>query len=186
MLARNTRIGVQTPYGESIVPLPEHYFAGGGNSLRGFSINQAGPRDPSTGGPLGGNGMFVNNLELRFPPTPLPFFQENLSFIVFHDMGNVFDTSEHMWQNLLRWHQKNPEYCVVENGQPLYPGKTCDFNYVTHAIGTGIRYKTPIGPVRFDLGYNLNPPVFPILDGTNPRSETVRRFNVFFSIGQTF
>jgi outer membrane protein insertion porin family len=53
-------------------------------------------------------------------------------------------------------------------------------------VGTGIRYRTPIGPIRVDLGYNLNPPVFPIRQDVTPHSETVRRFNFFFSIGQTF
>src|SRR5580704_15386269 len=32
-----------------IIPLPERFFAGGGTSLRGFALNQAGPRDPCTG-----------------------------------------------------------------------------------------------------------------------------------------
>ncbi len=54
------------------IPLPERYFVGGSNSHRGFAINQAGPRDPYSGAPLGGNAMFVNNLELRLPPAPLP------------------------------------------------------------------------------------------------------------------
>ncbi len=182
VLARSTRIGVQSPFKNSTVPLPEHFFAGGGNSLRGFAINQAGPRDPNTGGPLGGNAMFVNNIELRFPPTNLPFLQDNLSFVAFHDMGNVFDTAEHMWTSLGKWHQRNPLDCAnVSSTAP-----TCDFNYITHSVGTGVRYRTPIGPIRVDFGYNLNPPVFPIREGTNPHSETVRRFNFFFSIGQTF
>lgn len=181
VLARSTRIGVQSPYHNSSVPLPEHFFAGGGNSLRGFAINQAGPRDPSTGGPLGGNAMFVNNVELRFPPLTLPIMQDNLSFIAFHDMGNIFDSAEHMWGHLFQWKQKDPIAC-----RDLSASSVCDFNYVSHSVGSGIRYKTPIGPVRVDVGYNLNPPVFPIKQGANPRSETVRRFNFFFSIGQTF
>lgn len=182
VLARSTRIGVQSPYHNSSVPLPEHFFAGGGNSLRGFAINQAGPRDPATGGPLGGNAMFVNQIELRFPPPTLPFAQDNLSFVAFHDMGNIFDTAENMWSNLAKWHQRDPISCTKVTD----PNSVCDFNYVTHSVGTGIRYRTPIGPIRVDIGYNLNPPVFPIKQGATPHSETVRRFNFFFSIGQTF
>ena len=52
VFARSTRFGVQTPYGNSLstdIPLPERFFAGGGTSLRGFGLNQAGPRDPVTG-----------------------------------------------------------------------------------------------------------------------------------------
>ena len=181
VLARSTRVGVQSPYRNSTVPLPEHFFAGGGNSLRGFSINQAGPRDPQTGGPLGGNGMFVNSVELRFPAMTLPFVQENLSFVAFHDMGNVFDTADNMWGHLTRWKQKDPINCSYTSTT------TCDFNFMSQAVGTGIRYRTPIGPIRVDLGYNLNPARFPVGQGTTTgHNETVRRFNIFFSIGQTF
>jgi outer membrane protein assembly complex protein YaeT len=180
VLARATRIGVQTPYNNSAVPLPEHYFAGGGNSLRGFAINQAGPRDPDTGGPLGGNGLIVNNLELRFPAVTLPFVQDNLSFVAFHDMGNVFDTSENMWTHLAQWNQKDRSKCQGGTGQ------ICDFNFVTHSIGTGIRYRTPIGPIRVDLGYNINPATFPVNQNLTNPTQQVRRFNIFFSIGQTF
>ena len=76
VFARSLRIGVETPYGSlGYVPLPERYFVGGSNSHRGFSINQAGPRDLFSGYPLGGNAMFVNNLELRMPPVPLPLWE---------------------------------------------------------------------------------------------------------------
>src|SRR5262249_9092441 len=52
VFARSTRIGIQEPYGtgtQRIIPLPELFFAGGGNSHRGYAINQAGPRDLHTG-----------------------------------------------------------------------------------------------------------------------------------------
>lgn len=192
VLARSTRIGFELPYGTCDscapgqfveVPLPERFFEGGGNSHRGFSINQAGPRDISSGTVVGGNADFINNVELRFPPVLLPLVQQNLSFVVFHDMGNVFPTGKELFSNFLRWNQKNPQAC-----RDLLP--TCDFSFIAHAVGTGVRYKTPIGPVRVDLGYNLNPAVFPIRNpiGTNvvPHAETIRRFNLFFSIGQTF
>lgn len=182
VLARNTRIGVEIPYGKNdFVPLPERFFVGGSNSLRGFAINQAGPRDPSTGGPVGGNAMFVNNIELRLPPTALPYVGENVNFVFFHDMGNGFTQSRDMWKNLFRWSQKDKAAC-----RDLSTAAVCDLNYVSHSVGAGIRYKTPIGPIRIDYGYNLNPPLFPIKDGTPTRSETLRRSNFFFSIGQTF
>jgi outer membrane translocation and assembly module TamA len=60
----------------------------------------------------------------------------------------------------------------------------CNFNYMVHAIGSGIRYRTPIGPISFDLGYSLNPPTFPIAQQS--RFENLGHFNFYFSIGQTF
>jgi outer membrane protein insertion porin family len=55
---------------------------------------------------------------------------------------------------------------------------------MSQAVGGGIRYRTPIGPVSLDLGYNLNPPAFPI--ASQNRSDTLKRLNFFFNIGQTF
>ena len=191
VFARSLRMGVETPYGSlGYVPLPERYFVGGSNSHRGFAINQAGPRDPDSGSPLGGNAMVVNNLELRFPPAPLPFVHNDLSFVLFHDIGNAFGTANEMWKNLGRFNQRDQPSC-----RNLSASATCDFSYMSQSLGTGLRYRTPIGPVRVDLGYNLNPPVFPVKDpcagvtGTCtaiPHVEQVRHFNLFFSIGQTF
>ncbi len=98
--------------GATVIPLAERFLAGGGNSHRGFGLNQAGPRDPVTGFPLGGSALFLNNLELRFPPTTLPYVQDNISFALFWDAGNVFVDGRHMLDNLLRWRQRNPEMCL--------------------------------------------------------------------------
>ena len=48
---------------DELIPLPERSYAGGPTSLRGFSINAAGPRDPETGFPIGGAGALVNSTE---------------------------------------------------------------------------------------------------------------------------
>ena len=127
VLARNTQIGICDPYGTNnflsipptgtlpseatSVPLPELFFAGGGNSLRGFSINQAGPRDLQTGYPIGGQGLFVNNLEIRTPPVPLPYVGDNLAFVFFHDMGNVFATPNQIASGMLRFQQPSIASC---------------------------------------------------------------------------
>jgi outer membrane protein assembly complex protein YaeT len=187
VFARTLRLGLAEPFGTTdVLPLPERFFAGGGNSLRGFAINQAGPRDLTTGEPLGGNAMIVNSFELRTPTVALPWIGNNMGFVLFHDAGNVFARTNDMVHSLVRWAQPNPELCRQES-----TGKQCSFNYISHALGGGIRYRTPIGPVRLDFGYNLNPPVFPIYpDKSNNfapfRYEQLRHFNFIFSIGQTF
>ena len=66
---------------------------------------------------------------------------------------------------------------------------TCDFNYYEHNVGVGARYNTPVGPIRVDLSYSLNPPVYPVLfDFANnpPHVGQASHFNFFFSIGQSF
>jgi outer membrane protein insertion porin family len=205
VFARSTRIGIEEPFSDtsaaiappgpgtlppsSFIPLPERFLAGGGTSHRGFGVNQAGPRDLSTGQPLGGEAMFLNNLELRSPPVPLPFVGNNLGLVFFNDIGNVFTSPTDMIHSLFQYSQRNRATCLIPNAG------SCDFNYMSVAVGGGIRYKTPIGPISFDLGYNLNPPAFPIGNPPSPgngqpppppSSQVLRHFNYFFNIGQTF
>jgi outer membrane protein assembly complex protein YaeT len=51
-----------------------------------------------------------------------------------------------------------------------------------YAVGPGFRYQTPIGPIRFDFGYQLNPIPGLLING-EPQT---RRWRVHFSIGQAF
>src|SRR5207245_9913030 len=118
---------------------------------------------------------------------------------IFHDIGYVFTDGNHMLDSLLRWHQ-NKALCSQRLNSTYQAGSgaaLCNYNYISHAIGLGVRYKTPVGPVRFDFGYNLNPTVFPNFvqapkfDPLAPVYDFVRTkqagpFNVYFSIGQTF
>ncbi len=216
VLARNTRIGFENAFGANpnistdptspcygtllaanpscnAVPLPERLYAGGATSHRGFGINAAGPRDLQTGFPVGGSAALVNTVELRLPPPTLPVVGNSVSFVVFHDMGNVFRNVSDMFPSIGRFHQStSKDTCspVDANGnlKPVAVG-TCDFNYFSHALGLGARYATPVGPIRVDLSYNLNPPYYPVIydfNGSNPYLGQVSHFNFFFSIGQSF
>jgi len=80
-------------------------------------------------------------------------FSKNLGGVLFLDAGNVWAESWSIRLNDLRY-----------------------------AIGPGIRYQTPIGPIRFDLGYQLNPIPGLLVDG-EPQT---RRWRLHFSIGQAF
>lgn len=186
VLARSTRLGILLPFGpeqevtstnpvtqvsttslQRVIPLPERFFSGGTDTLRGFAINQAGPRDPVTGFPIGGNALLINNLELRFP-----LIGQNIGGVLFYDLGNVYTTVSALPRALLRIHQ---------------PSIT-DLNYTSHTVGVGLRYLTPVGPIRLDLAYNLNPPTTQQFTGTTlqPTLQPLPHFHFFFSIGQTF
>ncbi len=178
------------------VPLPERLYAGGATSHRGFGINDAGPRDLTTGYPVGGSGVVVNTFELRLPPPTLPIFGTSLSFVIFHDMGNVFEYPRYMFSSIRNFHQPNESTCKNLAGPLAAAGGvaadavgTCDFNYYSHAIGLGLRYATPVGPIRVDFSYNLNPPIYPVFDDyttSAPYVGQASHFNFFFSIGQAF
>ena len=175
------------------IPLPERMYAGGATSHRGFGINDAGPRDLTTGYPVGGSGVLVNTFELRLPPATLPVVGNNVSFVLFHDMGNVFRYSGDIFSSIKNFHQPDEATC---RNVTLPPGVaqanatgTCNFNYYSHAAGLGVRYNTPVGPIRLDLAYNLNPPVYPVFDDyttSGPYVGQASHFQFFFSIGQAF
>jgi outer membrane protein assembly factor BamA len=167
------------------VPLPERLYAGGATSHRGFGINDAGPRDLQTGYPVGGNAVFVNSTELRLPAPTLPFVGDSVAFVLFHDMGNTFTHISDMFPSFTHYHQPDQSTCAnVSN-----TFGTCNFNYFSHAVGVGARYKTPVGPIRVDFSWNLNPPVYPVIydfNGAAPYEGQAGHFNFFFSIGQAF
>ncbi len=169
------------------VPLPERLYAGGASSDRGFGINDAGPRDLQTGFPVGGSAVFVNSFELRLPAQTLPFVGNSLSFVLFHDMGNVFRSPSEMFPSFLHFRQPDHQTCEQVIGVTI---GTCNFNYFSHAIGIGARYHTAVGPIRLDLSYNLDPTIYPVLPTggatATPYSTNSGHFQFFFSIGQAF
>lgn len=142
VFAESIRLGLAKAFSSSFIPTSQLFFSGGGTSLRGFPIDEAGPQrlvpfctglQNQTGCvnvtvPVGGNELFIFNSEVRFP-LHIPFgFLKPLGGVVFYDGGNVYSAI-----NL-------PNFV----------------NNFTNTIGVGLRYATPIGPIRFDLGYNLN------------------------------
>jgi outer membrane protein assembly complex protein YaeT len=183
VFARSMHFGYEQPWGHTVepddpscavtcdtIPLPERFFAGGGASLRGFSLNQAGPRDPVTGFPIGGLALLTFNQELRFP-MKLPFVGNRLGGTLFYDGGNVYSDVDHI---TLRW--KSPS--------------TTDLNYFSHTVGFGVRYPTPVGPVRIDIGYQLNPAQYQANVTTSGVTQTdtfrLPHFGFFFNIGSIF
>lgn len=153
--AESIRIGLAEPFSNSFVPLSEAFFTGGGNSLRGFPLDGAGPQRKvevcSSGSssdctliqvPNGGNELLLLNSEARIP---LPI-KKGLSLAAFYDGGNVFpDVGFHDFSSLY-----------------------------SNNVGLGLRYSTPVGPIRIDIGRNLNP-----IQGINA-------IQYFIGIGQAF
>jgi outer membrane protein assembly complex protein YaeT len=93
------------------------------------------------------------NSMLAFSEELRASFRGNLGGVIFLDAGNVWAESLGFKLNDLRY-----------------------------AIGPGLRYQTPVGPIRFDIGYQLNPTPELIVNG-EPQT---RRWRMHFSIGQAF
>jgi outer membrane protein insertion porin family len=90
---------------------------------------------------------------------PLSFIPfRNLQGAVFYDTGNVF---EHY-----------SDFALTE---------------FTHSVGTGLRYITPIGPIRFDVGFTLRPkPSFLDFSQSPPKEVIPARYAVHFTLGHAF
>ncbi len=192
VLARSVTVGWLQPLRRGVnIPLPERFLGGGAQSHRGFPENQAGVRDLDTGFPLGGNAIFVNQTELRFPA-----MGDNIGGVLFWDAGNVYSRIQAI---TFRQTQKKTVVETANGPQPRYD----DFDYMVHAVGLGIRYRTPVGPVRFDVGWSINPPRFYGFKGTydqllacssTPPTRTdcvktiqqISHFQFHFSLGQAF
>jgi len=156
------------PPPEQVIPLPERFFAGGATSLRGFGLNEAGPRDPCTGFPIGGLALLVFNQELRFP-MKLPYIGSRLGGTFFYDGGNVYSDLTHI---TAAWK----------------PSSTSNLNYFSHTVGFGLRYPTPVGPVRVDFGWQINPAQYQatIPPSTVPQFFRLPHFEFSFNIGPVF
>src|SRR5262249_19179454 len=158
--ANSVRLGMEHAFGGEHIPISESFFSGGGSTLRGFSLNGAGPQrtvsvcpaDNLSCGevisvPVGGKQFFIFNTELRFPiGISIPLVGGSLGGAAFYDGGNVYST--------------------------VGLGKI--FSDFTHTVGFGLRYKTPVGPVRFDVGHLLNPP------------PGIKTWQFFVTLGQAF
>jgi outer membrane protein assembly complex protein YaeT len=70
----------------------------------------------------------------------------------------------------------------LDYGNVWFDPWTFDVRDLRYAVGAGLRYHTPLGPARIDLGYQLNPIDNLLVEGEPQK----RQWRVHFSIGQAF
>jgi outer membrane protein assembly factor BamA len=139
IFANSIRLGLAMPFAGSFIPTSQLYFSGGGTSLRSFPIDEAGPQRlvPFCTGLKNQTGCVnvtvpVGGRELLIINSEVRFplrIMKALGGVVFYDGGNV--------------------YRAINFRDT--------FNNYTNTVGFGLRYSTPIGPIRIDIGHNLNP-----------------------------
>jgi outer membrane protein insertion porin family len=117
----------QAGYGHGIsgdaYPIFKNYYAGGIGSVRGYESGSLGPRDATTGDPIGGSKMIVGNIEMTFP-LPGTGYDRTLRVFTFVDGGNV-------WGN---------------------EGDSVGANGLRYSYGAGLEWISPIGPLKLDFG----------------------------------
>ncbi|HWE24452.1 MAG TPA: outer membrane protein assembly factor BamA [Myxococcales bacterium] len=128
------------------VAISEKFFAGGINSIRGYSLRSISPtkkiafsRDPDAGlvdYAIGGNKELITNWEIEFPIVE----SAGIRGVTFFDAGNVFSESENFFQSSQR-----PD----ANGNGTLP-----FG-LFYSVGFGVRWFSPLGPLRFEVGFPL-------------------------------
>ncbi|HEX2093667.1 MAG TPA: BamA/TamA family outer membrane protein, partial [Longimicrobiaceae bacterium] len=165
------------------IPPERRFFLGGPNSVRGFERNALGPRvyveavrpgsdeeeEPDTiPFAVGGTRMALASLELRMPA---PVLRENLRIAAFVDGGRVWASGA---DTLVR----GPKFRITP--------------------GLGLRFLTPVGPIRFDAAYNPYPgeigPLYRLEGGSlvlvdpeyDPGSKFVNRIQFYLAVGQAF
>ena len=108
--------------------ITERFFAGGSHSFRGTRNDRLGPINLDSDNPEGEpeGGNILLLLNLEATVPSLLLPVENLYYTFFADVGNVF-------------------------------GKSSDLNLkkMERALGFGLKYRTPLGPIRLDFAFNL-------------------------------
>ncbi|MFI5299755.1 MAG: outer membrane protein assembly factor BamA, partial [Polyangiales bacterium] len=148
----NTEWGDVTSPSNTGVPIFARFFLGGIYDVRGFKLRSIGPRlplnasvDPNSGlfangANIGGNMELYTNVEIEFPILD----KVGIRGVVFFDAGNAFNTES--------------LYCQAAHGSPVdQVVDPCNQNIfaLRTSTGVGIRWFSPLGPLRFEWGFPL-------------------------------
>jgi outer membrane protein insertion porin family len=148
------------------VPLSERFTAGGDSSHRAFALDLLGTtcKDPRDGGPDCHPTLVILGDGRVAPVGGQALFLFNADYrfpiagpvggTVFFDAGNVYSDTRLQFTNL------------------------------RYGVGAGVRYLSPVGPIRFDIGYKLHRRILDYNDLGVPRYE--RPFAYFLTLGYAF
>jgi translocation and assembly module TamA len=162
VLALRALAGLAVGANEFSLPPDQRFYAGGSGTVRGYNYQSVGPQFTAPGGnPIGGTSMSAVNVELR------QRIGENFGAAIFVDGGGVSES-----QSLLP--ASTGAHCVGPPAPNQARPAAAESGVFCLGVGTGIRYYTPIGPVRVDIAV-------PAL-----RREDDSRFEFYIGLGQAF
>jgi outer membrane protein insertion porin family len=157
VLKLNTDVGLITSPDPQGIPIFQRYFLGGILDVRGFYLRSIGPRLPLTssldpnappianGAPIGGNLEAYENLELEFPIID----KVGIRGVVFFDAGNAWNTEDQFCKTT-----PAPQFDRVVQPCFTFPNS---LGLLRTSTGFGIRWFSPLGPLRFEWGFPLAP-----------------------------
>lgn len=157
VLKLNTEAGHVTSPSNDGVPIFARFFLGGILDVRGYRFRTIGPRigltqstDPNSqpitnGANIGGNLSYFQNLELEFPIVE----SVGVRGVLFTDAGNTWNLES----NYCKAGGQSIQYAVVS---PCFNGFSSLAN-LRASYGFGIRWFSPLGPLRFEWGFPVKP-----------------------------
>jgi outer membrane protein insertion porin family len=152
--ANSVRVGLAKAFASSHVPLSQEFFSGGGSTLRGFPLNGAGPQH-------------------TIPACGNPADPSTCSLITVPVGGNELLIVNSELRYPLGFIKKNLGLVTLYDGGNVFRSIGFHGQY-TNTLGVGLRYSTPVGPVRIDIGHNLNAP------------PGIKATQIFVTLGQAF
>ncbi len=162
-LAKRVNGGVIFYNQDDTLPANIRYFTGGTNSVRGWNRQTLGPS--------------------------IPTFEEDGAFAGYVPIGgrSTFSFNVELRQQLTQIIPNFGIAAFLDGGQVWESLSNLDDRPLQFGAGGGFRYQSPIGPVRVDIAYKLNPTNedLNIFDGQNFGSNW-NRIGIHFSIGQAF
>ena len=165
-LVLSGRAGLIQPYGHTDVPLSERFTAGGDTSHRAFPLDLLGttckdPKEPADCRPT--LLLVGDNKDIVAPigGNGLLLLNAEYRFPIFASVaGAVFSDVGNVYRDGIH------------------------FDDLRYGVGTGVRYLSPVGPIRFDVGYNLNRRILRIDSDGKPVRE--RPLSYFLTLGYAF
>jgi outer membrane protein insertion porin family len=127
--------------GNNTTALPPYrqFFAGGPNSVRGYTESRLGPKD-GFGNPYGGNMKVIGRAELLFPVPQK--WRASTRMSAFFDIGNVFSQGAGVG-------------FVGQDGRTPVDYEF-DYNELKQSVGLSVQWLAPLGIFRFSYGVPLN------------------------------